>query len=662
MRSVAIAGVLGLGSAVSLRRDNVTPVEKVIDLLTNLRKDTEEQGQLEAKQYDEYACFCKSHADKKQYAIEKSDKLIAKLESKIEKLDGEINLLDGQIAKLGEEIADLDADIDDRTKTRADEHAKYKEVDADLSGAIAAMQDAIAALKESRESTTGKKTGGFVQAEQKAISILEKLGQKPAGYQYRSNDIIELLEELLDKFLANKKDKDTEEFKVRAAFEKMDLNLKNQRKFKQKEKDESQAVADDKNKQKAQATKDKNDEEKMRGMDADFLAELTHECEVKAQVWDQRRKTRADEITAMTGALEALHERVKPSTKANKKLAQVQLSFVQTSRRTSQSAAVHAASAKLSVAAKTLHSSVLASLVARVDSQADHFVKVRGLIDDLIAKLEEDAENEATEKGYCDDNIAKNVESRDDSMIEIGMEEAQKSRNEQEFDAKVKKIIDCSKKIAENQATLKEITDIRNNEKAEYERTKATAEEGKAGVEEALQLLQDFYGENAPALLQAGYVPPNAGRDGENVGDKAPETFANEDYHGQQTASKGIVGILEVILSDFERTLKAEKDQEMFAQMDYEDEKAEIEAEVEELEGEKSAAEDRKSELSDDITEGKASLKELNEQKKLASEALASLKKRCIDGASSYEDRVAAREKEIEALKDALQALTDWDK
>merc|ERR1719171_1105785 len=102
-------------------------------------------------------------------------------------------------------------------------------------------------------------------------------------------------------------------------------------------------------------------------------------------------------------------------------------------------------------------------------------------------------------------------------MIEIGMEEAQKSRNEQEFDAKVKKIIDCSKKIAENQATLKEITYIRNNEKAEYERAKATAEEGKAGVEEALQLLQDFYGENAPALVQ--YVPPNAGRDGENVGD-----------------------------------------------------------------------------------------------------------------------------------------------
>lgn len=661
MRSVAIAGVLGLGSAVSLRRETVTPVEKVIDLLTNLRKDTEEQGQLEAKQYDDYACFCKSHADKKQYAIEKSDKLIGKLTSKIEKLDGEIALLDSQIAKLTEEIADLDADIESRTQTRADEHAKYKEVDADLSGAIAAMQDAIKALKSSKDETTGKKTGLVQEAEKNALAILEKLAQKPAGYHYRSNDIIQMLEELLDKFLANKKEKDTDEFNTRAAFEKMDLNLKNQRKFKLKEKNESQAVADDKSKQRAQAQKDKDDEDKMRGMDADFLAELTHECEVKAKVWDQRRQTRADEITAMTGALEALHERVKPSTKANKKLAQLQTpAFVQVSRRTTQSAAVHAASTKLAVAAKKLHSNVLASLVARVDAQADHFVKVRGLIDDLIEKLEEDAEAEATEKGYCDENLAKNIESRDDSMIEIGMESAQKSRNEQEHAAKVKKIIECSKKIADNQATLKEITDIRNSEKAEYERTKETAEEGKAGVEEALQLLSDFYGENAPALVQ--YVPPNAGRDGENVGDKAPETFANEDYHGQQTASRGIIGILEVILSDFERTLKAEKDQEMFAQMDYEEEKADIEAEVKELEDEKSGAEDRKAELNDDITEGKASLKELNEQKTLADEALASLKKRCIDGAETYEERVAAREKEIEALKDALQALTDWDK
>jgi len=660
MRSVAIAGALGLGSAVSLRREAVTPVEKVIELLTNLRKDTEEQGQVEAKQYDEYACFCKSHADKKQYAIEKSDKLIEKLSSKIEKLDGEINLLDSQIAKLSEEIGELDTDIESRQTTRNEEYARYKEVDADLSGAIAAMGDAIAALKESKESTTGKKTGGFVQVEQKAISLLEKFGQKPAGYQYRSNDIIAMLEDLKDKFLVNKKEKDTEEFEIRAAFQKMDLNLKNQRKFKQKEKDESQAVADEKNKAKAQATKDKNDETKMRGMDADFLAELTHECEVKAQVWDQRRQTRADEITAMTGALEALHERVAPSTKANKKLAQVQVtSFMQT-RRTSQSSAVKTATTKLSTAAKTLHSSLLASLVARVEGQADHFVKVRGLIDDLIEKLEADAESEATEKAYCDENIAKNTESRDDAMTEIGLEEAAKARNEEEHDAKVKKVIECSKKIADLQATLKEITDIRNNEKAEYERTKETAEEGKAGVEEALQLLQDFYGDNAPALVQ--YVPPNAGRDGENVADKAPDTFANEDYHGQQTASKGIVGILEVILSDFERTLKAEKDQEMFAQMDYDEEKADIEGEVSELEEEKSAAEDRKAELQDDITEGKASLKELNEQKELAEKALATLKKRCIDGAESYEERVAAREKEIEALKDALQALTDWDK
>merc|ERR1711865_428511 len=76
----------------------------------------------------------------------------------------------------------------------------------------------------------------------------------------------------------------------------------------------------------------------------------------------------------------------------------------------------------------------------------------------------------------------------------------------------------------------------------------------------ALGLLQDFY---KKAFVQTGkYTPPKADRDGNTVGDLAPEAFGSS-YHGAQAESKGIVGILEVILSDFERTnTKTKKDEE----------------------------------------------------------------------------------------------------
>merc|ERR1719316_1062835 len=85
------------------------------------------------------------------------------------------------------------------------------------------------------------------------------------------------------------------------------------------------------------------------------------------------------------------------------------------------------------------------------------------------------------------------------------------------------------------------------------------SEAGAESVKLALGMLNKFY-DNA-FVQKSKYVPPNADRDGNTVGDLAPEVF-DEKYHGAQAESKGIVGILEVILSDFERTnKKAEKDE-----------------------------------------------------------------------------------------------------
>merc|ERR1719384_2384848 len=54
-------------------------------------------------------------------------------------------------------------------------------------------------------------------------------------------------------------------------------------------------------------------------------------------------------------------------------------------------------------------------------------------------------------------------------------------------------------------------------------------------------------------IQRSGYVPPNSDREGLTVADRAPEVFDDE-YKGSQEASKGIIGMLEVILADFDRT------------------------------------------------------------------------------------------------------------
>merc|ERR1719498_1013076 len=118
-------------------------------------------------------------------------------------------------------------------------------------------------------------------------------------------------------------------------------------------------------------------------------------------------------------------------------------------------------------------------------------------------------------------------------------------------------ILDLNEQIAQLKKELNEATELRNDAAEENAETIRMATEGEGAVTKALSLLKGFYG-----FAQTGkYVPPNADRSGNTVGDLAPE-FATEKYEGAGEESKGNVGILEVILSDFQGTIKQTKSDE----------------------------------------------------------------------------------------------------
>merc|ERR1719456_1508945 len=94
----------------------------------------------------------------------------------------------------------------------------------------------------------------------------------------------------------------------------------------------------------------------------------------------------------------------------------------------------------------------------------------------------------------------------------------------------------------------------------------------------AVSALEKFY--NNAFLQRSGrYTPPNSDRDGNTVGDLAPEQLEGE-YHGNQDASKGIIGLLEVIVSDFERTIETTTAAEKAEQKEYDEFKAKTEEDI----------------------------------------------------------------------------------
>jgi hypothetical protein len=499
--------------------------------------------------------------------------------------------------------------------------------------------------------------------------------QAPSRYAYQSNDILQTLRELLDTFNQKKKESDEDEFKTKSAFDKEDLNMKNLKQFKLKEKKELEEEIDSMSEEKEAAESDRSEELNDKTSDENFLHVLVGECESKAGEWDARSKTRADELTAIAKAIDALVSSVAPSWKANKKLVGLQqsskvmgklterpASFLQV--RGSQQGANTQASAEqqvrviakqLSEKAARLNSSILEAASVRTLASGDHFVKVRSIIEDLMARLIADRDAEATQKSTCDKMIKENVDGRDEAKGEVETLMSTKHQLDAESAQLAKEIATLSADIASLRKALNEATELRNEESEENEKTISTASEGASGVKLALSVLNEFYG--SESFIQ--YVPPNSDREGLTVSDRAPETWKSG-YEGSKSDAKGIVGLLEVIEADFERTVEETTDSEAQAKLDFEAFTQKTTDDISEKSDSKSGKEGRAVTVDDLLVGNEAQTKMQQGLLTAAQESLDKAKKMCVDGEETYEDRVAKREKEIEALKEAQRILDEW--
>jgi len=673
---------------------SVTPMQKVITLLKDLSAKVAAEGKKEAAQYDKYACFCKEQADEKLYSIEKSDEKIAHLAAEIKELTTSIAALNSEVSDLSKKISNLEKEIDTKTKKRNKEHDEYLAKAKDMNEAIEACGAAIDALKNSKKSMKGAKldfaqvekvTGAivrkvepFLSSSLGVLSLMSELSEKAAPkFEYQSNDIIATLETLQATFKSMKKDLDFEEHDINSSFESTKLGLLNEKKFSEKEKTEKETLVAEQSESLETAKSNKDAEQSDRDADDTFMKDLTKECEEKAMLFDQRSKMRSEELSTLAEATEELQKGAVPNVSANKKLvgiavravvkkafvpppAFVQISSVQQTEIENplQGKAVQKALSFLHGAAGKIGSAALVNVEMRAKLAEDHFVKVRALIKDLISKLKADATAEADQKSICDKGMTKAVNDRDEANSQIEAANARITTLSASKKALEDAVATLQSDIAALQKALLEATELRNEDKAENTKTIAMSEEAVASVKLALNLLQDFYKKSA--LAQTGkYTPPKSDRDGNTVGDLAPEAFDSK-YRGSQAESKGIVGILEVILADFERTNKKttadeEESKEAFEKLEKES-KDDIDAKQKDIKTKEGEIADTHS----DLVDQEQALRDGKELLESALGSLESLQAMCVKGEETWEERKQKREDEIEALKNAMDILENW--
>merc|ERR1719502_1521814 len=170
---------------------------------------------------------------------------------------------------------------------------------------------------------------------------------------------------------------------------------------------------------------------------------------------------------------------------------------------------------------------------------------------------------------------------------------------------------------------------IRSEEKKTNTETIADAKVAQAAVEKATEVLKGFYDKHASAFVQ-------------NTADLKQEmkqTASLEPYKGQQSGSGGIMGMMEVILSDFARLETETQESENSAAAVYEKFMNESNEDVAVKETEIEHKSNKKDTCEENIRDLNKNLKLTQTELDKALEYYEKLKAECVDLGVSYGER-----------------------
>jgi len=675
LRLSACFALAGLTQATSSQVKD-TPLQKVISMLDSMQVKGKKEKHGEEVAFAEFHEWCDQTQSETKKNIEQAAAAIQQLEADIVKAEADVAELTEEIHEQNAMIEKKEDEADAASAERKTEKADYTATHRDFSESIDAIERALVVLK-SREKDVPQsllQVSEMPQLPAQAKAIIQsfvQMGNAEPGdqegvpeanaYEFQSGGVVAILEKLRLKFQDQKLQLEKEELNAKHNYEMLMQALTDDIKRGKKVVAEKTARRSQRKEDAAVAKGDKESTEALKAEDEQKLSDTVAECNRRSVEFEQNQIVRAEEIKVIAQAIGILQSEA-VSGSADTYLPT--LLQVQSSRRATalvslrgQGSAQQRVAAFLQDRAKKLGSKYLALVASHATD--DPFGKVKKMIKDLIVKLMEQANSEADAKAYCDTELATNKQTREDKQAEVEELSANIEKNEAasaQLAEEIQALSDAVAKLRQEQA---QATKIRNEEKATNAQTVADAKAGQTAVEKATQMLKEFYGNAADGFDKSDYGYNFA----QGAGSMRQEMSqaSKEPYKGMQGEHGGIVGFLEVVLSDFARLEAETSSSEDQAQSDYDRFMAEATEDVSVKEAEISHKTGTRETTDATIAKLKKELGLTQEELDAALEYFDKLKPDCVDHGLSYDKRKEMREEEIQSLKEALAILNQQD-
>jgi len=648
MKSGVVALVF-LAMAASARAEQANPIEKILEMISDLQAKVIGEGKDAQKTYDEYAEWCEDRSKALGFEIKTGQSEVAELTATISEETASAEAHSTKIEELSTDIQTDEADLAAATGIREKEAADFAAEEKELTVVISMLERATSVLAKEMggasmlqlqsatsvvdalrvmvqasalSSADGSALTALVQTEQES-SDSEAGSPAAAVYESKSGGIVATLEGLTEKASGQLDKARKEETTSAQNYQMLKQSLTDEIKFAEKDMDKAKKGLAESQEKKAGATGDLAVTSADLAEDIATKGTLHQDCMTAAEEFELATKSRGEELGALATAKKVIVE-------ATGGAAGQSYSFLQLSNRADL--AKDEAVRFVRDLARKAKSASLAQLASRMNSavklggaDGDVFAKVKGLIQDMVATLESEAEEDATQKAYCDKETGEATAKKDDLTAQND-KLSTKIAQDKAASAKLKEQVATLQSELAGMAKAKaEADSLRAEEKAAFDKNSAEMEMGIKGVQKALQVLKDYYAK---------------GQEGAATG-----------------AGSGIIGLLEVCESDFTKGLTEMTAEEQSAAADYEAYVKEDEignmkkSQDAKYKGKEAAGLDKNvADLSSDLTT-------VTDELAAVVSGLDKLNEMCVAKAEPYAERKARRESEIAGLKEALSIL-----
>lgn len=538
------------------------PVTRVTDLLERLKDKVEKQGADEAKLWEKMQCNCKKTTTNLQKNIEQE-------ETRLPMLRSDHSALGAQKARL---VAEKERAVADRTDAQtalssaeelrqkeATDYTKLKEETQKTQKNLAAIGKAIAAIEKGL-------SGSFLQTDEAEelrqvvstanlrLSDWDALAALLAGEMPQSSSIVGVLQSMRDSMEEDQSSAESREAGAKSAFDGMATAKRSQistlaSEIEVKTSRIGELSVDMVNKQQAMDSSAKKLQD-----DSKLLADTKETCDQQEEDWQARSQSRADEMHAIQETLSLLGD--------------------EQAREIFRKAMPSSTPSFLQVSESEAGEPQLALLASAMRSGNIDFKKIQDKITEMIHMLKQEQMGADRKFKWCKAELrssketAETLEQSGEDLTKI-MEEVKADQLQAQQD-----VAALTKNIQELDQQMDDGLKQRQSENVEYKEAFATDQRAIDLLQRGKERLASFYVSEKPKkslLAQHRLLRARSqGISGLQVASESSSVLPEGFGAYQKQPGDAVLGMLDKIVVDINKDMKALEKQEKDAQLAYE--------------------------------------------------------------------------------------------